>query len=174
MKIDEQTGLYGNYGIWHKPFWQTTFFYRAGGLLIVASILLISYLLIKKYYARKKKRVIPVWQQALQELVLLQEQEVLLPECSKKFYGLLTFIFKSYLQEKRNLPLVGKTDAEVIAFLQKRTDIDRELLKHIETVFTGSVGIKFANERAMQEQIENDLNRSIAIIEKMQQQENER
>ncbi len=173
MKIDEKTGLYGNYDIWHKPFWQTTTFYRISGLLLFISMLLLCYLLIKKYRARRKKKKIPAWQRALQELELLQKNNKIAPVHGKEFYRIVTAILKSYLQERFNSNLCSKTDAEVIASLEKRVDIDPELLQTICTIFKGSVVIKFANERAIQEQIEHDFNQSVMIIKKTMQQEKE-
>lgn len=170
MKIDEQTGLYGNYGIWHKPFWQTATFYRVIGATIFVSIILLCYLLIKKYRAYKKKKKVPAWQRALQELALLQKDNKITPVHGKEFYRIVTAILKNYLQEQFNFPLCSKTDAEVIVYLEKRVDIDPELLQTICVIFKGSVVIKFANERAIQEQIEHDYNRSVTIIKKMQQE----
>ncbi len=174
MKIDEQTGLYGNYDIWHKPFWQTITFYRISGLLLFTSMLLLGYLLIKKYRVRKKKKKVPAWQHALQELKLLQKNNKVVPVHGKEFYRIVTAIFKSYLQEQFNSNLCSKTDTEVISYLEKRVDIDPELLQIIRTIFKGSVLIKFANERAIQEQIEHDFNQSVMIIKKTMQQEKER
>ena len=173
MKIDEQTGLYGNYDIWHKPFWQTVTFYRVIGAIIFIGIILLCYLLIKKYRAYKKKKVLPAWKRALQELELLQKNNKIMPAHGKEFYRIVTAILKSYLQEQFNSPLCSKTDAEVIVYLEKRGDIDHELLQNIRTIFKGSVVIKFANERAIQEQIEHDYNRSVTIIKKTMQQEKE-
>ncbi len=173
MKIDEQTELYGNYDIWHKPFWQTTTFYRVIGATIFVGIILLCYLLIKKYRAYKKKKKVPAWQRALQELELLEKNNKTAPVHGKEFYHIVTAILKSYFQERFNSNLCSKTDTEVIAYLEKRVDIDPELLQTIRTIFKGSVVIKFANERAIQEQIEHDFNQSVMIIKKTMQQEKE-
>ena len=171
MKINEQTGLYGNYGIWHRPFWQTTTFYVMIGVATFICFLLLCRLLIKKYRARKKKQVVPIWQRALEGLELLQKNNKIMPIHGKEFYLTVTAILKNYLQERFNLNLRGKTGIEIIAYLEKNANIDQELLRTIHTIFNGSVMIKFANERVVQEQIELDFNRSVMIVKKTMQQE---
>jgi len=173
MKIDEQTGLYGNYGVWHKPFWQTTTFYRISGLLLFIGMLLFCYLLIKKYRARRKKQAVPAWQRALQELELLRKNNKIAPAHGREFYRIVTAILKSYLQERFDSNLCSKTDTEVIAYLEKRVDIDPELLQTIRAIFKGSVVIKFSNEQAIQEQIDHDFNQSVIFIKKTMQSEKE-
>lgn len=171
MKIDDQTELYGNYGIWHRPFWQTTTFYMMIGTITFICLVFLCGLLIKKYRSRRKKQVVPIWQHALQGLELLQKNNKITPIHGKEFYLTVTAILKNYLQERFSLNLRGKTDTEVIVYLEKVAGIDQELLQTIRTVFNGGVMIKFANERAVQEQIEHDFNRSIMIVKKTMQQE---
>jgi len=171
MKINEQTELYGNYGIWHRPFWQTTTFYMMIGAITFICFVLLCRLFIKKCRARRKKQVLPTWQRALEGLKLLQKNNKITPIHGKEFYLTVTAILKNYLQERFNLNLRGKTDAEVIAYLEKRANIDQKLLQIIHAVFNGSVMIKFANERAIQEQIELDFKRSVMIVKETMQQE---
>ncbi len=125
----------------------------------------------KKYRLRRKKQVVPIWQCALEGLELLQKNNKITPIHGKEFYLTVTAILKNYLQERFNLNLRGKTDTEVVDYLEKSANIDQELLQTIHTIFNGSVMIKFANERVVQEQIELDFNRSIMIVKKTMQQE---
>ena len=48
----------------------------------------------------------------------------------------------------------------------KRENAPSELVQDIESIFAGSEMIKFANMQAAQEQINNDFERSIALIKR--------
>ncbi|MGB8366920.1 MAG: hypothetical protein WCD44_01035 [Candidatus Babeliales bacterium] len=170
MKIDEKTGLYNNYDIWHKPFWQTTTFYWAMIAVATLIFIVICYFLIKKYFSYKKKKILPTWQRLLQELESQWTIGLIKPEQSKKFYHLVTAILKNYLQDQFNFSLHSKTDDEVIAYLAQKEEITQKVLENIQTVFKGSILIKFANEQAIQEQIEHDYKRTITLINEMQKE----
>lgn len=171
MKIDEQTGLYGNYGVWHKPFWQTTTFYVGISLIVFVFFLLIGFFLLKKYRMRRKKQLIPAWKCALQQLELLRKENKISSIHGREFYLAVTAILKNYLQERFKLRLKDKTDTEVTTYLKNVLAVDQILLKNIQKIFQGSITIKFANERALQDQIERDFCNSVTIIKKTMQRE---
>ncbi len=171
MKIDEKTGLYGNYGIWHKPFWQTTTFYWLISGFVGLIFIILCYVLIKKYRVYRKKKLLPVWKRSLQELELLWKTSPMKPELGKKFYFLLTYTIKAYLEEQLHVQFCSKTDAEVISYLEKREDINNELLHTVRDVFKGSELVKFANELIIQDQINHDYKQTVAFLEKIEQKQ---
>ena len=165
MKLNEETGLYENYGIWHIPFWQTTTFYIIVGIAISLLFMLLLWFIIRKYCIGKGKQNIPTWVVTLRKLEELKKQNIATVASGKMFYLATTAILKQYLEQRYGFDLQGKTDTEVINYL-KRENAPSELVQDIESIFAGSEMIKFANMQAAQEQINNDFERSIALIKR--------
>ncbi len=165
MKLNEETGLYENYGIWHIPFWQTTTFYIIIGIVVSLLFIFLLWFIIRKYCIGKGKQNIPTWAVALRKLEELKKQNIATVASGKMFYIATTAILKQYLEQRYGFDLQGKTDTEVINYL-KRENASSELVQDIESIFAGSEMIKFANMQAAQEQINNDFECSIAIIKR--------
>ena len=163
MKLNQETGLYENYGIWHTPFWQTTTFYIICYVLIAILIIALFLFFLKKYRARKAQKSIPSWDVALQELEQLKKSNMVTVAQGKQFYLAITAIIKRYFEKRFGYDVLGKTDKEVITYL-KNKKVASELLQNLEAILGGSVVIKFANAQAAQDKINEDFDRSIMII----------
>lgn len=165
MKLNEKTGLYENYGLWHVPFWQTGTFKMAvkGGLGLVALCLVL--LLIGKYRAYSKRKKLPLWDQAILELMQLKKEHKVNAEHGKEFYLRVSALLKKYLHDRFGYDVIGKTDSEVIEYL-KGNHHDEVLLEDLKVLLQGGVAIKFSHAQAVQEKMDQDYVRAIAIIQR--------
>jgi hypothetical protein len=166
MKLNEKTGLYENYGLWHVPFWQTHKFKMAMQICLSLVALCIVALLIKKYLVYRKRKKLPIWDQALLELTHLKKEHKVDVVHGKEFYATVSAILKGYLHERFGYDVIGKTDAEVVAYLEQKQDCDNRILEEVKALLHGGVVIKFANAQAAQEQIEHDYLRAVTIIQR--------
>lgn len=163
MKLNEKTGLYENYGLWHVPFWQTEKFQL--GIKIAAALLLflsVAYVL-RKYVQYRRRKRLPLWDQALADLNQLKQEHKVDVLYGKEFYVTVSALLKKYFYDRFGYDVMGKTDDEMIQYLQEHYP-DAQSIEDIKALLQGSVIIKFANVQAAQEQIDHDYVRSIAII----------
>ncbi len=165
MKLNEKTGLYENYGLWHVPFWQTAKFQLAVKLVIGLLLVIVVAFLIKKYVNYRKRKKLPLWDQALLDLSHLKKDNKVDALHGKEFYMTVSALLKKYFHGRFCYDVVGKTDAEVVDYLQKH-HADTCSIEDMKMVLQGSEIIKFANAQAAQEQIEQDYVRAVAIITK--------
>ncbi len=165
MKLDKQTNLYNNYDIWHTPFWQTNTFHILIGIIIFLFFCVIMWLLIRAYKKRKAQCVLTPWEKALQELDQLCKSGFINASQGKTFYLAATSIIKTYLKDRFNYDVLGKTDDEVIIYL-KNKKFSLHLIQTLENIFKGAVYIKFANTQAVQEQIKQDFTKTLELIKK--------
>jgi len=163
MKINEKTGLYENYGLWHVPFWQTKKFLIAVEICACVVLVIAVVLLVRMYVRYKKRKKLSAWDQALYDLNVLKTDQKIRVACGKEFYSALGGIVKTYLSERFAYDVLGKTDAEVVNYLQNN-HADQIIIDDIKAIAQGSEIIKFANAQAAQEQINRDYERVIAII----------
>lgn len=166
MKLNEKTGLYENYGLWHVPFWQTQKFQLMLELCGLFVALIVVAILIKKYLAYRKRKKLSSWDQALLALRTLKSDNKVSAEHGKEFYLAVSALLKKYLHERFGYDLLGKTDAEVVRYLQEYHDTDAALVEEINLLLQGGVIIKFANAQAVQGQIEHDYVRAVGIIQR--------
>ena len=163
MKINEKTGLYGNYGMWHVPFWQTKTFcivVKVTACFIALVIVIVLYRAYKNYQKRKK---VPAWTVALQELHQLKKDHKTTAEQGEQFYVAISLLLKKYLHARFGYDVLGKTDDEVVVCLEQH-QCDPKVTEKVRKILQGGVIIKFANAKAVQEQISDDYALAIAII----------
>ncbi|HEX4069295.1 MAG TPA: DUF4381 family protein [Candidatus Babeliales bacterium] len=163
MKLNEKTGLYENYGLWHVPIWQTEKFQL--GMKIAAGLLLFLVVAygVRKYMQYRKRKKLPLWDQALAHLNQLKQEHKVDVVYGKEFYVTVSVLLKKYFYDRFGYDVIGKTDDEMIQYLQEHYP-DAQSIDDIKALLQGSVIIKFANVQAAQEQIDHDYVRSIAII----------
>jgi hypothetical protein len=165
MKLNEKTGLYENYGLWHVPFWQTAKFQLGVKIAGAVIALIIVVFLVRKYVQYCKRKKLPLWDQALLDVSNLKKEHKVDVVHGKEFYVSVCAILKNYFGNRFGYDIAGKTDAEVIDYLQKKHP-DEQTVEDMKMVLQGSEIIKFANAQAAQEQIEQDYVRAVAIITK--------
>ncbi|MBS1986560.1 DUF4381 family protein [Candidatus Dependentiae bacterium] len=160
---DPAQQLYDIYDMSHTPWWQQSWLTYCAYIAIVLLLLGILW-----YSARAvigRKRVLTPWQKAIDELDRLETEGFLSVVYSKELYTALTGLLKRYIYERYGLDIIGKTDDEAIAFLEKNK-FPSDLLESIRAIFSGSVIIKFSNACAIKAQIESDFAASRTIIDK--------
>lgn len=166
MKLNEKTGLYENYGLWHTPFWQTDTFHLAVKVVVVLVVLLIVTLLVRKYLAYRKRKKLPLWEQAIVDIRQLKKDDKISAEYGKEFYSVVSALLKKYFHDRFGYDLLGKTDAEMVEYLEKKQQLDQQVVEDVRALLQGGVAIKFANAQAVQAQIEHDYVRAIGIIQR--------
>jgi hypothetical protein len=165
MKLNEKTGLYENYGLWHVPFWQTDKFKMAVQICLCLALLTVLALLVRKYLAYRRRKKLPIWDQVLLELTQLKKDNKVNVAHGKEFYLTVSAVLKHYFHERFSYDLLGKTDAEAIDYLKKQ-HFDEHIVAELKALLQGSEIIKFANAQAAQEQIEHDYLRAVTIIQR--------
>jgi hypothetical protein len=163
MKLNEKTGLYENYGLWHVPIWQTEQFKLAMKIGAVIMLLMIVLFCVRKYVQYRRRKKLPLWDQALADLNQLKQEHKVDVLYGKEFYVTVSALLKKYFYDRFGYDVIGKTDDEMIQYLQVHYP-DAQSIEDIKALLQGSVIIKFANVQAAQEQIDHDYVRSIAII----------
>ena len=163
MKLNEKTGLYENYGLWHVPFWQTQKFQLAVEIAACLIVLMMVVFFVRQYLRYRKRKKLPVWDQALLEMSHLKRDHKVDVAQGKEFYLAVSALLKKYFHDRFGYDLVGKTDVEAVQYLQKNY-LDVHSIEEIKALLQGSVVIKFANAQAAQEQIDHDYLRAVAII----------
>ncbi len=160
MQLDSN-GLYDIYPVWHVPFWQTTWFY--GAVIIIAALIFFGglFFIVKKWF-KKSAAVLPPWQRALQVLQQLQQKKYRSEHDGKQCYFKLTDTIKTYLQERFDFPMQGKSDQEALIFLESQNmPVVHDALQEI---VNGCLYVKFANQQALDEQIQRHIARAIEMI----------
>ena len=163
MKLNEKTGLYENYGLWHVPIWQTEKFILIVKIVAVSLLFLGTAFVVTKYLQYRKRKKLLLWDQALADLNQLKQEHKVDVLYGKEFYVTVSALLKKYFHDRFGYDVVGKTDDEMIQYLQVHYP-DAQSIDDIKALLQGSVIIKFANVQAAQEQIDHDYVRSIAII----------
>ena len=163
MKINEKTGLYENYGMWHMPFWQTNTFQIIMEVVGCVVVLVLLICLVRMYVRYKRRKKLSAWEQALADLRALKIEQKVRAEKGKEFYVVVSEVVKRYLAARFEYDVLGKTDAEVVSYLQE-VHADQEIIDDIKAIVHGAEIIKFANVQAAQEQINTDYDRITSII----------
>ena len=156
-----EQGLYDIYGTWHIPFWQTKIFWAIIIALISFLCFCVVWYCVRRFFWKKHDETF--YDKALRELHVLLLTKVINKEDGKLFYFKITAILKTYLDNRYGFTLAGKTDQEVILFLEKSC-FPSELLSSARDIFTGCLRIKYADEQAVQDQVARDFHSAELII----------
>ena len=159
--METQSQFFEIYDFYYVPFWQTIYF----KIILFPIILLVLGLIGLRFYLKRKRRMITAWQWATQELEKLSIDKLVTKKDFKKFYFDLTSIIKTYLQKRYGWATQDKTDEELIEYLQKR-NFDEILLKNLQTMLSGALWIKFANEDVLKTQSLKDLKLAFNLVAK--------
>jgi uncharacterized protein DUF4381 len=163
--METKLDLYPMYGLWHMPFWQTTwFFYTILTLVLLLLVGCVGYFL---FLYRKKRAKKQPWELAL---LRLQELEQLIKNrtdegLSSEFYVRITIIIKNYLYSRYHFDVESKTDEELIQFLET-TSLDQEVVQQLRTICQDGVQAKFASASMIRSMLERDLAQCVMIIKK--------
>lgn len=163
--MNEQ-GLYDIYGMWHIPFWQKPVFFWSTVLFGVLFLLVISFYIMRKFLL--KKRPLKPGAIALVALEGLKKRNIQNAKEGQALYFDLTTILKAYIHDSLGYDVIGLTDAELIEFLDKNYFPAQSFID-LKSISNGCLYIKFAQELVIKDQIEQDLQKSMNIIHKVEQ-----
>ncbi len=151
----DKNGLYDIYSVWHVPFWQTSWFYWT----VISLTILLCVMLVwgaYRWYRLRNRQPITPWEKALRIIAKLQNQTYTTQQKGKQCYFVLTTALKNYLAERFGYPIAHKTDEEAASYLEHQ-QLEPNLTKNIPEILRGCLLIKFANEQAVNEQIQAHL-----------------
>ncbi len=146
--------LFDVYDIWYQPPW----FIRYSLHIVVCGLCVIlvglfSYWYQKRVAARKK-----YWRKALEELAVLDRKN------HKVFYFSLTSLLKNYLIERYSLDLRGKTDEEMVEYLENNKFV-YEQIKDLKKIFNETTAVKFSDQDVDDSVLQEHLYLSIRVIQ---------
>ena len=175
--MQQEVQLYDIYGMWHVPFWQTTWFFIAMILLACFVFSAILFLLYTRFAKKKKK--LPAWQVAMHALEQLKADpstssgQSFSVARSEQFYVGLTALLKTYISERDATDLRSSTDQQIIGYLEDLalSDVQKEQLTRI---FGAGQMIKFANQDAVQQQMQDDWHHAFDFVKATKEQEQQK
>lgn len=155
--------LFDIYGIVHVPWWQKPIVKYIQWLVVALIVMGIVTYSIKKILRRKK--TLTPWQQALESFGALKKGVMLNQREAKFFYTHLTSILKHYIFGRYGYDIYGKTDRELLSYLDDQVAFPRDLLPVLSEILDHASAIKFANLPGLVEQMERDLALSVTIVQ---------
>ncbi len=158
----QELQLFDNYGLWHVPFWHKPWFI----IVIILSgcfFLALALMLFFKFKPRKQKVLSP-WKQALFDLDKLKKGSLHSIEQSSAFYARLTTIIKKYMSALYARDLCSFTDQQMVEHVQALDLFDVQK-KGLEQIFFAGELIKFANQDALKQQMDDDLRFSVDFMQ---------
>lgn len=164
MPVQEQPlELLDIYDVYYEPWWLNEWLWY-GIYAVIGMLTCVALYKIIRLVMPKKQ--LTYWQQALAHIERLGNDL----DNPKLFYGQLTDILKRYLQERYALPLVGKTDTELLAALEQDNAVPQSLYNDIKQIFDGVVYVKFAHHTAAVEHMRNTQHIAAKIIKETHKQ----
>ncbi|MEX0849466.1 MAG: hypothetical protein WD055_04515 [Candidatus Dependentiae bacterium] len=149
----EQLQLFDNYGLWHVPFWQKLWFIIL--MILLASVFFVGAVFCLMKFMRSKKKKRSGWQQALYDLEQLKKNGLLSIAQSSSFYAKLTSILKQFVSYHYKKDVCSYTDQQMIVYVDT-IDLFEEQKKKLEAIFSAGELIKFANQDALAQQMQDD------------------
>jgi hypothetical protein len=162
MSTTRMDGFYDIYGLWHIPWWQQPIF-----KIVVVAIVLVLVLGFIAYLLKKltnRKRTLSAGEVAQRDLASLGTPDMLNERKAKFFYSQLTTIIKQYICVRYGFDIVGKTDREMLMFLDEQVVFPRDLMPLLYDIFDHASQIKFANSAGIVEQMQSDLALGVRLI----------
>jgi hypothetical protein len=106
-------------------------------------------------FMQSKKRKLSAWQQALYDLEQLKKDDLLSIAQSSTFYAKLTSILKQFVSYCYKKDVCSYTDQQMIAYINN-VDLFDNQKKSLEAIFSAGELIKFANQDALAQQMQDD------------------
>ena len=164
MQEQPKVSLIDIYEITYEPWWLSTWFKLS---LIIAGLVILSAATFFLYRKYRKKVKIPYWQKTLLSISCLEKERM---SDGEIVYVKLTYLLKDYFQHAYGIPLVDKTDTEMLEILNNNHIISANVYQEVKAIFDGVMFIKFAHQKAAIERIESDIKKSKDLIQITQQQ----
>lgn len=162
MNMPEMKDFYDIYQMWHKPWWQHAAVKYGIAALVVIVLCLVLWCVITIIIKRRKRQT--PWDYALSSLQVLKDSKFFNESLAPLFYANLTNIIKIYCENRFNFDSMGKTDNELLSYLEKQVSFNQELLPVVNDILNHAALVKFANVAALVDQMEHDLNATIMLV----------
>ncbi|GEM_PF-2240787 len=162
MNNSHMDDFYDIFGVWHEPWWQSTACKVIVLIVTISIVIWLTYLIFKKIFIKKKVR--PCWEVALTNLENLRMPNVFSVDKAKSFYFQLTNIIKRYITERYGIAVQGSTEKEILSYLEEQINFPKDILPVARDIFCHASSIKFANEPALVEQMEQDLALGVRLV----------
>ena len=161
MQPDQPMQLSGEYGLWHIPFWQKTWFKLSAGLVSIIVLSIIGYALYYWWYAARK--TLSSSEQALHDLQMLKKKGLCSSATSGQFYVGLTGILKKYLSSLYAVDIRSNTDHQMLEYIAGLPLFDAQK-EGLSRIFSAGELIKFARKDALLEQMNNDWQFAVEFV----------
>ena len=155
--------MYDIYGHWHIPFWQTQNFKIILCILIAVCAIALGWIIIKLFF---KARILNPEQRALQALNKLMTKEITTRYDAYQAYHTISDILKKFFQETYNDSFMHMTDNEMIINLKKYS-FPNDLREPLQQLLNASEGVKYAQEYALQEALQQHINFSMSLVKRI-------
>lgn len=159
--MDQETGLYDIYGLWHVPFWQKKWFIVACILFLFLIMSIIAWRIIAKRRARKQ--YITYWDRALAQLDALLDRSIENSQECYHAYNMIVSILKEYLALRYHGSAPAMTDDELLIFLAG-TSCPSESLQLLEKILKEGLEIRFAGQHTYKQIVAQAVNAAIVFI----------
>lgn len=146
------------YDVSYDPWWLNEWLWYCIYVALGTALCVGIYLVVRKYIPSKK---VPYWQKSMNQIHALNKKF----DDPKQFYLALTDILKHYLQERYTLPLVGKTDIELLQALEHDNAVAKSVYHDLHIILEGIVTIKFAHGSAALEQMQKAQKTALKIVQ---------
>lgn len=167
MKLDER-GLYTIYNVWHVPFWKTPWFYGICIGILVITIFLLLYAAVRLYTVYALKKRMTPWNRALDKLTALYAVPATTVDYQKYVYTEIIGILKEYIWQRYKLPVLSKTDKEMLSLLNDHT---AHCAAEFSDIITMGSAVRFAGVQVAHQTCLNAINQAVIIIQKTIPQE---
>lgn len=145
--------LFEIYDIWYQPPWVIHYFFPIMVTFVIGILGVMALYWYKRRVAQRKK----YWQITLERLAKLDRTD------HKAFYFSLTSILKEYLIERYALDVYGKTDLEMVVYLEN-TILAHEQVEDLKKIFNETTCIKFSMQDVDDSVVQQHLCLSMQVV----------
>jgi septum formation topological specificity factor MinE len=133
-------------------------------LICLVSLFFLGRALYRLFFFRKKN----IQEEATERLNILKNQAISCQtkEEYKRLYYDLTHLIKWYVERSFFISVLSLTDDEAILCINNRLK-DDEVMQNIRSIFQNALGIKYAQHHTLQEQVQQDIQKTTASVKKI-------
>lgn len=155
-------GFFDIYDMAYVPWWQRPVVKVAFWALLVAAIVLVAWYIVRRFLARR--RPLEPWVQAHDALEVLGKPEMLGQATGKLFYTRLIDVLKLYIHRRYGYDIQGKTDREIIVYLEQQVSFPRDLVPVLGDLCDHALLVKFAHVTESVERMKADIDLARRVI----------
>ena len=143
----------------------------AAAVLLVVAVCILLYLRKRKKNSFEKRR--PAHLIALEDIEKLEKDGLVERGIIKEYYFRLSDIFRTYIENRFDIPAVEQTTPELVPEIDKLEKIDSAVKLKAEEFLKYSDLVKFAKYSPQQEEIEGNKQKIVSVIAETKEEEKE-